>query len=61
MAESGPVTVLFTGLVGPTELSERSGDDAADDQRRQHFESLRSTPEQTVSGGRGRSRRRGGR
>ena len=42
MAESGLVTVLFTDLVGSTELSERIGDGAADDLRRRHFESLRS-------------------
>ena len=33
MAESGLVTVLFTDLVGSTELSERIGDGAADDLR----------------------------
>ena len=42
MEESGLVTVLFTDLVGSTELSDRIGDGAADDLRRRHFESLRS-------------------
>ena len=42
MTESGLVMVLFTDLVGSTELSERIGDAAADDLRRAHFESLRA-------------------
>ncbi|HMQ25121.1 MAG TPA: AAA family ATPase [Acidimicrobiales bacterium] len=42
MAESGLVMVLFTDLVGSTELSQRIGDAAADDLRRAHFESLRA-------------------
>jgi len=42
MTESGLITVLFTDLVGSTEMSERLGDGAADDLRRRHFESLRS-------------------
>jgi class 3 adenylate cyclase len=35
------VTLLFTDLVGSTELMERLGDDAADRVRREHFATLR--------------------
>lgn len=41
MAEAGLVTILFTDLVGSTELAVRLGDAAADDLRREHFASLR--------------------
>jgi class 3 adenylate cyclase len=37
----GTVTVLFTDLVGSTELLDRFGDDAADRLRRSHFRMLR--------------------
>ena len=38
---TGTVTLLFTDLVGSTELRQRLGDDEADRQRREHFQSLR--------------------
>jgi class 3 adenylate cyclase len=43
MAEtrSGTLTILFTDLVGSTELMQRLGDDAAEDLRRAHFHLLR--------------------
>ena len=41
MAEAGLVTILFTDLVGSTELASDLGDVAADDLRRQHFADLR--------------------
>ncbi|OGO53269.1 MAG: hypothetical protein A2148_09075 [Chloroflexi bacterium RBG_16_68_14] len=40
-ASSDTVTVLFTDLVGSTELLERLGDDAAESVRRAHFSLLR--------------------
>src|SRR3989442_247413 len=39
-AHTGTVTLLFTDLVGSTELSERLGDDAAEHHRRDHFRLL---------------------
>ena len=36
------VTVLFTDLVGSTEMISRFGDTVADDLRREHFALLRS-------------------
>ena len=44
-AKVGTVTLLFTDLVGSTEILEQLGDDAADDLRRIHFELLRETVE----------------
>lgn len=41
MAETGLVIILFTDLVGSTELASQLGDAAADDLRRQHFAHLR--------------------
>ena len=41
MAEAGLVTILFTDLVGSTELASVLGDVAADGLRRQHFAHLR--------------------
>jgi class 3 adenylate cyclase len=41
MSEGGLVTILFTDLVGSTELASDMGDVAADDLRRQHFADLR--------------------
>ncbi len=41
MAGSGLVTILFTDLVDSTALSQRLGDDAADELRRAHFDHLR--------------------
>jgi Tol biopolymer transport system component/class 3 adenylate cyclase len=38
---SGTVTILFTDLVGSTELMQRLGDDRAEDLRRVHFQLLR--------------------
>ncbi|TMB69356.1 MAG: hypothetical protein E6J43_04485, partial [Chloroflexi bacterium] len=38
---SGTVTILFTDLVGSTELMQRLGDDQAEDFRRVHFQLLR--------------------
>ena len=38
---SGTVTILFTDLVGSTELMQRLGDDQAEDVRRVHFGLLR--------------------
>ena len=40
MAASRTVSVLFTDVVGSTELRSRIGDGAADDLRRQHFSAL---------------------
>jgi class 3 adenylate cyclase/tetratricopeptide (TPR) repeat protein len=37
LAELSTVTLLFTDVVGSTELHDRLGDDAVDDLRRQHF------------------------
>ena len=41
MSTRGLVTILFTDLVGSTELSQDVGDTAADDVRREHFNVLR--------------------
>jgi class 3 adenylate cyclase len=41
MSDAGIVTLLFTDLVGSTELLERVGDDAAERVRRTHFGLLR--------------------
>jgi adenylate cyclase len=41
MTQAGLVTILFTDLVGSTELASELGDVAADELRRQHFASLR--------------------
>jgi class 3 adenylate cyclase len=41
MAEAGLVIILFTDLVGSTELASELGDVAADDLRREHFGHLR--------------------
>ena len=41
MAEAGLVTILFTDLVGSTELAAGLGDVAADELRREHFAHLR--------------------
>ena len=45
--QSGLVTILFTDLVGSTDLAVRLGDAAADDVRRAHFASLRDAVEAT--------------
>jgi class 3 adenylate cyclase/tetratricopeptide (TPR) repeat protein/type II secretory pathway predicted ATPase ExeA len=42
MATSGLVSIVFTDLVGSTELSRQLGDHAADEVRRAHFQLLRS-------------------
>jgi class 3 adenylate cyclase/tetratricopeptide (TPR) repeat protein len=42
MAASGLVSIVFTDLVGSTELSQQLGDHAADEVRRAHFQLLRS-------------------
>ena len=42
MHSMGIVTVLFTDVVGSTELMDRLGDDAADQLRREHFESAQA-------------------
>ncbi len=41
VSETGLVTILFTDLVGSTEMATTMGDVAADDLRRQHFAHLR--------------------
>lgn len=41
MAASGLITILFTDLVGSTDLASEVGDPAADELRRDHFASLR--------------------
>lgn len=41
MAGAQTVTILFTDMVGSTELASRIGDDSADDIRRKHLASLR--------------------
>ena len=41
LAASGLITILFTDLVGSTELASEVGDAAADELRREHFASLR--------------------
>ncbi|MDP9332306.1 MAG: AAA family ATPase [Actinomycetota bacterium] len=41
MSTSGLITILFTDLVGSTELASDLGDVAADEMRRDHFASLR--------------------
>ncbi len=41
-ARHGTVTVLFTDIVGSTELMQRLGDDSYEQLRRQHFDLLRS-------------------
>ena len=38
----GIVTLLFTDVVGSTELMDRIGDDTADDLRREHFDAVRA-------------------
>jgi len=43
MAMTGTITVLFTDLVGSTELLSGLGDDAADELRRAYFKILRDT------------------
>jgi len=50
MPETTVVTLLFTDLVGSTELSQRLGEDRAEDVRRQHTEALRQAV--AASGGR---------
>ena len=52
MAEAGLVTILFTDLVGSTELASDLGDVAADELRREHFAVA-------ARGGRGDRRHRG--
>jgi class 3 adenylate cyclase/type II secretory pathway predicted ATPase ExeA/tetratricopeptide (TPR) repeat protein len=49
MATSGLVSILFTDLVGSTELGQELGDHAADEVRRAHFQLLRSAI--TATGG----------
>jgi class 3 adenylate cyclase/type II secretory pathway predicted ATPase ExeA len=49
MAASGLVSILFTDLVGSTELGQQLGDHAADEVRRAHFQLLRSAI--TATGG----------
>jgi class 3 adenylate cyclase len=41
LASSGLITILFTDLVGSTEMASELGDAAADELRRDHFASLR--------------------
>ena len=41
MSASGLITILFTDLVGSTEMASSLGDSAADELRRDHFTSLR--------------------
>src|SRR5207253_2246914 len=41
LSSSGLITILFTDLVGSTELASDLGDAAADELRREHFASLR--------------------
>src|SRR5712691_37266 len=41
MVSGGLITILFTDLVGSTELASEIGDAAADELRRDHFASLR--------------------
>jgi class 3 adenylate cyclase len=43
----GVVTVLFTDVVGSTQLLDRLGDDAAEELRRTHFALLRRTVAET--------------
>ncbi|MCW3057078.1 MAG: hypothetical protein JWO21_1047 [Solirubrobacterales bacterium] len=43
MSAMGTVTLLFTDLVGSTELMEQLGDDAGDRLRREHFAMLRES------------------
>lgn len=50
MSETTVVTLLFTDLVGSTALSQRLGEDRAEDVRRQHTEALRGAV--SSSGGR---------
>ena len=47
MSATGLVTILFTDLVGSTDLATRIGDVAADELRRHHFEDLRGAIEGT--------------
>ena len=75
MGEAGLVAILFTDLVGSTELATRQGDAAADALRRDHFSPLREALASTggteiktigdalmasFAGASGRARRRGG-
>src|SRR4051812_50017428 len=55
----GTVTLLFTDLVGSTELLERLGDDRAEELRRAHFAALRDAA--VAHGGHGGKRVGGGR
>ena len=41
MSDARIVTILFTDLVGSTELTDRLGDEAAEQIRRMHFSLLR--------------------
>jgi class 3 adenylate cyclase len=41
LASSGLITILFTDVVGSTELASELGDGVADQLRRDHFASLR--------------------
>ena len=50
MAAGGTVTLVFTDLVGSTDLIERLGDDAAERVSREHFDTLRRAID--ASGGR---------
>jgi class 3 adenylate cyclase/tetratricopeptide (TPR) repeat protein len=56
MSESSTVTLLFTDLVGSTQLHERLGDEAADVLRRRHFQLLSDA----VAGAGGREVKRTG-
>jgi len=47
MSTSGLVTILFTDLVGSTEVTAEIGDVAADELRRDHFTDLRGAIEET--------------
>lgn len=47
MSSSGLVTILFTDLVGSTDLTSRIGDVAADTMRRDHFTDLRGAIDET--------------
>ena len=58
---SGLVAVLFTDLVGSTELMWRLGEGAFDELRRRHFAALPKAVEPTAAGGQGPGRRDHGR
>ncbi len=45
MSTGGLITIVFTDLVGSTALAQQLGDDAADEIRRSHFDSLRQAVE----------------